>query len=170
MRIGGIFLAIAALSATALTAQQPGRAGRGGPPPTKDYSSAADVAALIAQAKAEHKDGQPLQTKRLLTLAPIGANLEYRTGVAPAAVHETEAEMFYVIDGTATMVTGGKLTEEKRTNPENLSGTGIDGGDSRQIAKGDFLIVPQGVPHWFSKIDGTLVLMSLHIPRGDDKK
>lgn len=165
MRAIGITLAIAALSATGLTAQQ---AGRGAPPPEKLYSSAADVAALIAEDKAEHKEGQVTQVKRLLTLAPIGANLEYRTGVGPAAVHETEAEMFYVIDGSATMVTGGKLTEEKRTNPENLSGTGIDNGDSRQVAKGDFIIVPQGVPHWFSKINGTLVMMSIHIPRKTD--
>jgi quercetin dioxygenase-like cupin family protein len=66
------------------------------------------------------------------------------------------------------MVTGGKLTEEKRTNAENLSGTAIENGDSRQVAKGDFIIVPQGVPHWFSKINGTLVMMSLHVPRKTD--
>jgi mannose-6-phosphate isomerase-like protein (cupin superfamily) len=160
MRAFGITLAIAALSATGLMAQ-----GRGTPPPTKLYSSSSDVAALIAEAKAEHKEGQPLQTKRLLSLNPIAANLEYRTGVAVAAVHETEAEMFYVIDGSATMVTGGKLTEEKRTNPENLSGAGIEGGNAREIAKGDFVIVPQGMPHWFSKINGTLVLMAVHVPR-----
>ena len=166
MRAFGITLAIAALSAMALTAQQPGR---GAPPPLKEFSSSADVAALIAQAKAERKDGQPIVTKRILTLAPINASLEYRASVGPAAVHETEAEMFYVIDGGGTMVTGGKLTEEKLTNPENLSGTGIDNGNSRPVAKGDFIIVAQGVPHWFSKIDGTLVLMSLHIPRTDKK-
>ena len=89
--------------------------------------------------------------------------------MAPAAVHETEAEIFYVIDGSATMVTGGKLTGEKRLNPENLNGTGIENGTSRQIGKGDYIIVPEGVPHWFSKLDGTLVLMSLHVPRGNGK-
>ena len=36
---------------------------------------------------------------------------------------------------------------------------------SRTISKGDFVIVPENTPHWFSKIDGTLVLMSLHVPR-----
>ena len=67
------------------------------------------------------------------------------------------------------MVTGGKLTGEKRLNPENLNGTGIENGTSRQIGKGDYIIVPEGVPHWFSKLDGTLVLMSLHVPRGNGK-
>ena len=155
-------LAIAALSAASLTAQQPA------PATMKDFASSADVAALIAQAKSEHKEGQPLQSKPILVLSPINANLEYRTAVAPAAVHETEAEIFYVIDGSGTMVTGGQLIGEKRLNAENLNGTGIKNGHSRRVAKGDFTIVPQGVPHWFSQIDGTLVLMSLHVPRKSD--
>ena len=98
-------------------------------------------------------------------LAPYNANLEYRTGVGPAAVHEREAEMFYVLEGSATLTTGGKLTEEKRTNAENLTGTGIDGGNAQAVAKGDFVIVPENTPHWFSAIAGSVVLMSLHVPR-----
>jgi len=73
--------------------------------------------------------------------------------------------MFFVIDGSGTLVTGGKLVGETRTNAENLSGTAIDGGASRNVAKGDYFIVPENTPHWFSKINGTLVLMSLHVPR-----
>ena len=57
-----------------------------------------------------------------------------------------------------------QLTNEKRTNAENLTGTGIEGGQSRHVAKGDFVMVPEHTPHWFSKIDGTVVLMSLHLP------
>ncbi|HEX5229837.1 MAG TPA: cupin domain-containing protein [Bryobacteraceae bacterium] len=135
------------------------------PPPTKTYSSASDVAALMAKAKADHKDGQPIVVENILRLAPYSANLEYRTSVGPAAVHEKEAEMFYVIDGSATLMTGGKLTEEKRTNAENLTGKGIEGGSSQKLAKGDFAIVPEGTPHWFSAIDGRIVLMSIHVPR-----
>ena len=104
-------------------------------------------------------------TQPLLRLAPYNANLEYRAAVGPAAVHEKEAEMFYVIEGSATLVTGGKIVNETRTNPENLSGTGIEGGMGRKLSKGDFAIVPQNTPHWFSPIDGVIVLMSLHVPR-----
>ena len=100
----------------------------------------------------------------MIQLAPYNVSLEYRAAVANAAVHETEAELFYVIDGSATLVTGGKLTNENRTNAENLSGSGIEGGVSRRVAKGDFIMVPEGTPHWFSAIDGTVVLMSLHLP------
>ena len=151
------------IAASAIWAQQPN-------PPTKTYSTAADVAALLAKAKADHKDGQPTVVERILTLAPYGVNLEYRTAVGPAAVHEKEAEMFYVLDGSATLVTGGKLANEKRTNAENLTGTGIEGGKSQAVAKGDVIMVPENMPHWFSAIDGTIVLMSVHVPRSGEPK
>lgn len=126
--------------------------------------SAADVAALIAKAKTDRKDNQPIVAQSLIQLAPYNVSLEYRASVGNAAVHETEAELFYVVDGSATLVTGGKLTNENRTNAENLTGTGIEGGMSRRVAKGDFVMVPERTPHWFSAIDGTVVLMSLHLP------
>ena len=150
--------AAAVLSSSAIAQQGAAPAAAG-----KTMVSAADVAALIAKAKAERKD-QPIIAQSMLQLAPYNVSLEYRASVGNAAVHETEAELFYVIDGSATLVTGGKLTEEKRTNPENLTGTGIQGGESRHVAKGDFIMVPDHTPHWFSKIDGTVVLMSLHLP------
>ena len=160
MRLLGIGLTLILLQSAAV-AQQPSAQ------PTnqtmKTFVSSADVSALIAKAKAERKN-EPNISQRLLQLAPYNANLEYRASVGPAAVHEREAEMFYVIDGSATMVTGGKLVNETRTNPQNLSGTAIDGGASRSIAKGDFIVVPENTPHWFSSINGTLVLMSLHVP------
>ena len=126
--------------------------------------SAADVAAMIAKAKVDRKDTQALLAQSMIRLDQYNVSLEYRAAVANAAVHETEAELFYVVDGSATLVTGGKLKSETRTNAANLSGSGIDGGLSRHIAKGDFIMVPEGVPHWFSAIDGTIVLMSLHLP------
>jgi len=156
------------LTASAAFAQQP-------PAPaaaaaSRTMVSASDVTALIAKAKAERKDNQALLAQSMIQLAPYNVSLEYRAAVANAAVHETEAELFYVIDGSATLVTGGKLTNESRTNAANLSGSGIEGGVSRRVAKGDFIMVPEGVPHWFSAIDGTIVLMSLHLPHAAGAK
>jgi mannose-6-phosphate isomerase-like protein (cupin superfamily) len=155
------------LTASAAFAQQP-------PAPaaaaaSRTMVSAADVTALIAKAKAERKDNQALLAQSMIQLAPYNVSLEYRAAVANAAVHETEAELFYVIDGSATLVTGGKLTNENRTNAANLSGSGIEGGVSRRVAKGDFIMVPEGTPHWFSAIDGTVVLMSLHLPHSPQR-
>jgi len=72
--------------------------------------------------------------------------------------------MFFVIEGSGTLVTGGKLKDERRTNAENLSGSGIDGGRRQHVTKGDFIMVPAGTPHWLGEIDGALVLMSIHLP------
>jgi len=161
-----IFALLFATAATVaqLPAQQPAKQAKQ-PPATKTYTSASEITAMMAKAKNERKADQANLIQAILTLAPYSANLEYRGAVGPAAVHEKEAEMFYVIDGSGTLVTGGKLAGETRTNPENLSGTAIDGGSIQNVGKGDFFIVPEKTPHWFSKINGTLVLMSIHVPR-----
>jgi len=121
----------------------------------KTFASSADVQALIAKAKSEHKEGQAIVIEKILNFAPYSANLEYRASAGAAAVHDKEAEMMYVIEGSATLVTGGKLT-----------GKTIEGGESQKVSKGDFLVVPEGTPHWFSAIDSTLVLMTVKMPRG----
>ena len=130
----------------------------------KSMASSADVAALAAKAKRDRKEGQALVNQPILQLAPYSVNLEYRASVGTASLHQSEAELIYVIDGSATLVTGGKLVGEKRTNAENLSGTAIEGGTSRTLAKGDFVMVPENTPHWFSAIDGSVTLMALHLP------
>jgi mannose-6-phosphate isomerase-like protein (cupin superfamily) len=134
-------------------------------PLAKTFASSMDVTNIIAKAKANKKEGQAIVVEPILALAPYKANLEYRTLVGPAAIHEKEAEFFYVIDGKGTMVIGGTLVNESRQNAENLSGTGIEGGSTTALAKGDFLVIPQNTAHWVNSVDGTLVLMSLHVPR-----
>jgi mannose-6-phosphate isomerase-like protein (cupin superfamily) len=162
MRAIGISLVLAMMAA-AVVAQQ--SATQSPDQMMKTFVSSADVTALIAKAKTERKEGQGVLSQRMLQLAPYNVNLEYRASVAAAAVHEKEAEVFYVVDGGATMVTGGKLVNETRPNADNLSGTAIEGGTPRTIAKGDFVIVPENTPHWFSAINGVLVVMSFHVPR-----
>lgn len=158
MRILGIGLAVAMLAGSAFAQQA-------APIETKTFTSETEIKAMMEKAKNERKPDQANFIQHLLHLAPYTANLEYRAGVGPAAVHEHEAEFFIVLDGSGTLVTGGKLVNEKRANPENLNGTGIEGGESRNVAKGDVFVVPENTPHWFSKVNGTLVLMSLHVPR-----
>lgn len=133
-------------------------------PADKIVATSSEIATLVAKAKAERKPDQPTFAQPLLALAPYGANLEYRAAIGPSAVHKKYAEFFYVVDGSATLVTGGKLVNEK-SNGDNLSGTGIEGGSPRQVAKGDFVIVPEGTPHWFSIINGNITLMSFRLPR-----
>jgi mannose-6-phosphate isomerase-like protein (cupin superfamily) len=148
------------VGATSASAQAPATP----PPIAKLFASSADVAALIAKAKRDHKPGQSNVVEPLLQLAPYSANLEYRTSVGPAAIHVDEDEFFYVIDGSGTFVTGGSLTHAVQTNAENLTGDSIEGGTAKRVAKGDFFVVPENTPHWFGAINGRIVVMSLHVP------
>src|SRR5215813_6443182 len=140
-------------------------------PAAKTFTSAADVAAMINKAKSERKPDQANFIQPLLQAAPYTVNLEYRVKDVKAnpTLHETEAEVFYVVEGSATLTTGGKLRDEKRTNPTNLAGTGIDGGSTRKVAKGDFFVVPEKTAHGFTDTSEALVLMSFHVPRGEVK-
>lgn len=151
-------LAVSFLAALPLAGQAPADA-------VKTFASAADIQALIAKAKADHKPGEPNTLEDIVLLPPYVGHLEYRTGVGPSAVHEREAELFIVLEGSGTMVTGGKLVNGKQVDAANQQGTAIEDGASRPVAKGDVIFVPQDTPHWFSKVNGTLILMSLHVPR-----
>jgi mannose-6-phosphate isomerase-like protein (cupin superfamily) len=131
------------------------------------FAAAGDVTALIERARQERKPDQANFIQPIVGLRPFNANLEYRAaGVnAPASSHDKDAEMFYVVEGSGTLVTGGTITDERRTNPDNLTGSAIEGGTSRRLAKGDWVMVPEKTPHWFTQVEGALVLMSIHLPR-----
>ena len=132
--------------------------------PTNLFMSASQVNDLIEKAKSERKPNQANVLEPILELGGYDGHLEYRASVGNAALHETEAELFYVIDGSATLTTGGKLVNGKRTDAANLNGSAIEGGTKRNVAKGDWILVPQNTPHWFSPINGVLVLYSIHMP------
>lgn len=132
----------------------------------KTFTSSAEIADLIAKAKAERKEGQAVVFAPILSLAPYRAALEYRAANAPAAVHEKDAELIMVLDGEGTIATGGTLVDEKRVNPTNLSGSGITGGTVQALKKGDVLIVPEKTPHQTNPAAGqVIVLMTFHVPR-----
>src|SRR5213592_1163438 len=114
--------------------------------PAAPAITASEVAAMIAKSPSEKNAlGQ-----RMLQLGTYNVNMEHRVMGQAAAVHEKEAELFYVIEGAGTIVTGGKLTAPNRTNADNLTGSGIDGGVAQHVTKGDFVMVPENTPHWFS--------------------
>jgi mannose-6-phosphate isomerase-like protein (cupin superfamily) len=69
-------------------------------------------------------------------------------------IHEKETDIFYVVDGKATLVTGGTAVEPRNTRPGQIAAKDITGGESREIKKGDVIVIPAGVPHWFKGVDG----------------
>ena len=69
-----------------------------------------------------------------------------------AEIHTKDADIVYVLDGTATLVTGGAAVDAKVTEADELRGSSINGGEAHQLKKGDVIIVPAGVPHWFKEV------------------
>ena len=67
-------------------------------------------------------------------------------------VHTRETDTFYIVDGTATFVTGGTVAGQKEVRANQLTGTDIQGGQTHQLKKGDFISIPAGIPHWFKDV------------------
>lgn len=74
-----------------------------------------------------------------------------------AEIHAKDTDIIHVLEGSATFVTGGKAIDARTIAPDELRGREIEGGQSRRIAKGDVIVVPNGVPHWFKQVDGPLL-------------
>jgi len=75
-----------------------------------------------------------------------------RTGPGQVEVHDKETDIFRVIDGEATLVTGGKMIGGKQTRPEQWLGASIEGGTTHHLSPGDVVTVPAGTPHWFKEV------------------
>ncbi|HTC03283.1 MAG TPA: hypothetical protein VK749_07765 [Xanthobacteraceae bacterium] len=106
--------------------------------PASVFMSDKDITALVDKAKADRKGDAPVTAEPILLLAPYRAQLEYRPGNAPAALHEHDAELMVVLQGTGDIVTEGKLVDEKRVNANNLTGSSISGGASPPGGQGRY--------------------------------
>ena len=134
------------------------------PPPTDRTKAHVYSATDLQAALAKLPTDRPASSVRVFTLTPYNVAVERRLPREQgASLHEAQAELFYVIDGSATLLTGGKLLGETR-NGTNLSGKGIEGGVRQTFSKGDFLLVPSGIAHQFVDITAPIQLMSIYLP------
>lgn len=86
------------------------------------------------------------------TASDYNVQMLRRTAPGQVEVHTKETDIFYVVDGEATFVTGGTMIGGKETQSNQLRGTSIEGGETHRLKKGDAIVVPAGVPHWFKEI------------------
>jgi mannose-6-phosphate isomerase-like protein (cupin superfamily) len=155
------FLAAAFLATTASGAL----AQQAAAPLATVFMSDKDIMALVDKAKADRKGDAPVTAEPILLLAPYRAQLEYRPGNAPAAVHTEDAELMVVLQGTGDIVTGGKLVDGKQVNAYNMSGPSIAGGQDHNVVKGDMILIPPNTPHQVTPSGGApIVLMTMHVP------
>src|SRR5947207_2403119 len=89
---------------------------------------------------------------RVAALPDANVAINRRTGPGQSEIHDKETDTFYILEGAATFVTGGKVVGGKTTAPGQIRGTSIDGGQSVQLHKGDVIVIPAGTPHWFKEV------------------
>lgn len=105
------------------------------------YIPAADVSAAFAKGSV------------LLNQDNYMVHASRREGPGQAEIHLRDTDIIYVLEGRATVVTGGEAIDTRSTDADEMRGASIQGGESHLLAQGDVMVVPRGVPHWFKQVD-----------------
>jgi glc operon protein GlcG len=87
--------------------------------------------------------------------------------IAPGEVeiHDSDTDIFYIVEGSGTFVTGGKPVDTRLVSPGETRGKEIVGGEERRLMKGDVIVIPTGVPHWFKEVNGPLLYYVVKVSR-----
>jgi mannose-6-phosphate isomerase-like protein (cupin superfamily) len=139
------------------------------------YVSAEDIQANMSAAP--NSATNPLPNIRVVDAGgynvAVGVIHRPQTPPGVVAVHYKVTEIYHVTDGAATLVTGGTMVNAKPRPADAISvkledgpgasGTSIQGGVSRRIKAGDVVVIPAGVPHWFSAIEGSITYVVVRV-------
>ena len=83
--------------------------------------------------------------------------LAFRNRSGGGEVHQNFADLFYILDGHASVITGGEVVEPKTTAPGETLGTAVKGGTSQEVKAGDVVHIPAGMPHQMVVPDGQTI-------------
>ena len=76
----------------------------------------------------------------------------YRNKAGVPELHTALMDTIYITDGETTMVTGGTMVGGHATGPGQIRGTSITGGTTYHLVKGDVIVIPANIPHWFKEV------------------
>jgi len=130
-------------------------------------SSARDVAFVPAQQVAAAFDkGMPL-----LETEGYKVHASRREAPGLAEVHTRDTDIIYVLQGTATVVTGGESVDSKPLagSSDEFRGTSVRGGKAQQLVKGDVFVIPNGVPHQFTEVQAPFLYYVVKATAGGSK-
>jgi mannose-6-phosphate isomerase-like protein (cupin superfamily) len=88
----------------------------------------------------------------LVTQADLTVTGSHRGKTGQVEIHEKETDVIYIIEGDATFVTGGTAVGTRQTKAGQAVATDITGGETHRLVKGDVIVVPAGIPHWFKEV------------------
>ena len=99
--------------------------------------------------------GQGMQTR-------VAIQHDLNRPSAAAELHDASDDVYYVLDGTATLVLGGRLDAPKEVEPGEWRSATITGGQTFQITKGDLIVVPRGTPHQRTSKNFSMILIKIY--------
>ena len=127
--------------------------------------SADEIAATLKQSIANNTVDQPIKLTELPGGHKASLALLRRTKAETSAlIHDYVTEIYQIVEGSGTLVTGGSLEDPKENDltrvNAGMSHTGTHrGGESRKVKAKDVIIVPAGMAHRFSELDGPIVYL-----------
>ena len=141
------------------------------------YLSEGEIKEYVAKAMKERLIDQQIRDVEI-GKAHVGVGVVYRGKLdAPTpnsvAEHDLVSEVYHVIEGTATLVTGPDIADMQRRpatqetvrlfNGPGNNGSTIRNGVAHQLKPGDVMVIPAGTGHWFTKIDDHIVYLMVRI-------
>jgi mannose-6-phosphate isomerase-like protein (cupin superfamily) len=173
--ITGLFVLLLALSAATAKSTAAPQAAAAAKPLPATYVSAAAIQANLNGAPNAATNPEP--NVRVVDAGGynIAVGVLHRPQDPPGvvAVHYKVTEIYHVMDGAATLVTGGTMVNAKERPADSIpvrledgpgaSGTSIQGGVTQRIKAGDVVVIPAGTPHWFSQIEGSITYVVVRV-------
>jgi mannose-6-phosphate isomerase-like protein (cupin superfamily) len=95
-----------------------------------------------------------IATERLATFGNHFAMMAHREGDGEAELHETQTDFFVVESGSASLLVGGAIVQPRTTQPHEVRGPSIKGGERKSLAPGDIVHIPPGIPHQLFVAEG----------------
>jgi mannose-6-phosphate isomerase-like protein (cupin superfamily) len=83
--------------------------------------------------------------------------LAFRNRNGGGELHQNYADLFYILDGGATLMTGGELVDPKTIASGEIRGASVKGGVGQEVKAGDVVHIPAGTPHQMLVPDGSTV-------------
>jgi mannose-6-phosphate isomerase-like protein (cupin superfamily) len=128
-------------------------------------TSASGVADGVKYFSKNDVDGSFAKGGTLTTESNYKVMTAHRTDDGNVEIHNSFTDVFYIVQGSTDIVTGGKVIGVKNTNPDEPRGDSIEGGKTQHLSAGDTLVIPPGVPHWMRNVQGTLLYFVVKVKK-----
>ena len=131
-------------------------------PPIATDVTAEDIVKFIDALPRDRVSDNPIRNVEVTGDYRVGVYGVFRPKDSPGGsnLHQVNTtEIYYMLSGYATLVTGGTMTDAMQQNSNWVRGSTIENGVSRRVVPGDVIIIPGHTPHWFSELETDLTYL-----------